>query len=262
MLGKVLKYDLKSMGKSLFPLYAGLIIMAIALRIVSFITDNFTFLDFIYNIMFVFFIILLVGGLFYTFFVAVIRYYKNLYSDEGYLTHTLPVGSGSLLLSKVIASLIYMIISAFVSFVALIIVIDINEVINILRDAIEFMSMCFDISTPIIITFVVLLFVISYINYMLMVYAGISLGNMHSKNKITFSVIYTIVLYYVSQVISLILLVILFIVNPDIMSQLDKEIPDPEYFIQIMTIGLGINLALSIVYYYICHNRLKHLNLS
>ena len=116
MLGKVLKYDLKSMGKSLFPLYAGLLGLALVLKFIGFIADNVSAFSFIYSIMFIFFIVLVIGGLFYTFFVSIMRYYKNLYSDEGYLTHTLPVSAGSLLFSKVLSSLIYIILSAAISF--------------------------------------------------------------------------------------------------------------------------------------------------
>lgn len=262
MLGKVLKYDLKSMGKSLFPLYAGLLVLALVLKVISFITDSVSVFSFIYNIMFVFFIILVIGGLFYTFFVAIMRYYKNLYSDEGYLTHTLPVNSGNLLLSKVIASLIFIVLSVIISFISVIIVLGFNDVVNVLNDGLEFFSLCFDMSVFSIAMWAIFFLLLSYICYVLMVYAGISLGNMHSKNKITFSVIYTVVIYYITQIIGIIMLGIIFLINPDIMSQLDQAIPDKQYFIWVMSCGMVLNIVLLFVCYFICHNRLKHLNLS
>lgn len=262
MLGKILKYDLKSMGKSLFPLYAGLFGLVIILKIMSFITESFPAFNFVYNIMFIFFIIIVIGGLFYTFFISVMRYYKNLYSDEGYLTHTLPVKSGSLLFSKVLSSCLFIILSVIVSFVSIMIVFGFNDVLDILKKGLEFFSLCFDVSIVTVLIFAISLILLSYICYILMAYAGISLGNMHSKNKIMFSVIYTVVLYYVSQILGILLMGIMFLINPDIMSQLDQTIPDKQYFFQVISMGMGLNIALMFVYYFICYNRLNHLNLS
>jgi len=262
MLGKVLKYDLKSMGRSLFPLYIGLVVLALVLKIMDFITESFSAFKFIYNIMFIFFIILVIGGLFYTFFVSIIRYYKNLYSDEGYLTNTLPVSIHSLLSSKVISSCLYIILSVIVSFISIIIVFGFNDVLDVLRNILEFFSLCFDMSIGSIAGIAIILLLLSYICYILMVYAGISLGNMHSKNKIAFSVIYTVVIYYLAQILGVIMLGIMFLINPDIMSQLDQAIPDKQYFLQIIGLGIGLNIVLSFVYYFICYNRHKHLNLS
>lgn len=262
MLGKVLKYDLKSMGKSLFPLYAGLIVLALVLKVISFIADSVSAFGFIYNIMFVFFMVLVIGGLFYTFLVAIMRYYKNLYSDEGYLTHTLPVGANSLLFSKVVSSFVYIVLSVIISFISIIIVVGYNDVVSVLREGLEFFSLCFDMSVFSIAMWAIFFLLISYICYVLMVYAGISLGNMHSKNKIVFSVIYTVVIYYITQILGVILIGIMFLINPDIMSQLDQAIPDKQYFIWIMGCGMGLNLVLLFACYFICYNRLKHLNLS
>ncbi len=262
MLGKVLKYDLKSMGKSLFPLYAGLIVLALVLKVISFITDSVSAFKFVYNIMFIFFIILVIGGLFYTFLVSIMRYYKNLYSDEGYLTHTLPVGTNSLLFSKVVSSLVYIVLSVIISFISIIIVLGYNDVVSVLKEGLEFFSLCFDMSVFSIAMWAIFFLLLSYICYVLMVYAGISLGNMHSKNKIVFSVIYTVVIYYITQMLGVLLIGIMFLVNPDIMSQLDQAIPDKEYFIWIMGCGMGLNLVLLFTCYFICYNRLKHLNLS
>lgn len=267
MLGKVLKYDLKSMGKSLFPLYAGLVVLALVLKFIGFITDSvssfsITAFSFIYNIMFIFFIILVVGGLFYTFFVSIMRYYKNLYSDEGYLTHTLPVNVGSLLLSKVIASLIFIVLSVIISFISIMLVLGFNDVFNILKDGLEFFSLCSGMNVGTIVIWAIFFLLLSYICYILMVYAGISLGNMHSKNKITFSIVYTAVIYYVTQMLGVILLVIIFLITPDIMNQLDQAIPDKEYFLRVIGFGMGLNIVLLFVCYFICYNRLKHLNLS
>lgn len=59
----------------------------------------------------VFLVVLAVGQVLITYVVIVTRYYKSLYSDEGYLTHTLPVKAGSLLGSKVLTSFVWLMLS-------------------------------------------------------------------------------------------------------------------------------------------------------
>ncbi|WP_251212181.1 hypothetical protein [Adlercreutzia murintestinalis] len=49
-----------------------------------------------------------------TFVVVVVRFYRNLFSDEGYLTLTLPVTAGQLVTAKVLAGLLWMVIDALV----------------------------------------------------------------------------------------------------------------------------------------------------
>lgn len=262
MLNKILKYDLKRMGKSLLPLYAGLIILALVLKTMDFITNNFSAFKFAYNIMFIFFIIAIIGGLFYTFSISIIHYYKNLYSDEGYLTHTLPVSKSNLLISKILSSIMYIIVSVIISLISLIIVLGYNEITNPIKNILEFFSTCADTKISTISIILTLIILLGYIFYILMVFAGISLGNNHNKNKITFSIIYTVVLYYISQIISVLALGIMILINPDITSQLDQAIPDKQYLYEIISLSIGLNIILILAYYLICYNRLKNLNLS
>ncbi|MDD2579686.1 MAG: hypothetical protein PHP40_06360 [Eubacteriales bacterium] len=70
----------------------------------------------------VFLILLAISQVIITYVVVVMRYYKSLYSDEGYLTHTLPVKAGSLLGSKVLTSFIWLILSYLVAGAVLVIV--------------------------------------------------------------------------------------------------------------------------------------------
>lgn len=70
----------------------------------------------------IFMIILAIGQVIMTYAVVVMRYYKNLYGDEGYLTHTLPVKAGSLLGSKVLTSFIWLMLSYLVAGAVLIVV--------------------------------------------------------------------------------------------------------------------------------------------
>ena len=105
MLGKVLKYDLKSLIKNLIPLYVVLFGLGLMIRILG-LFDNVSVIAIVCGLMivalvFVSFLSVLLTGVF-----SVKYYLENLFKDQAYLTHTLPVKKGTLLLSKVFSSLI------------------------------------------------------------------------------------------------------------------------------------------------------------
>ncbi len=106
MLNKLLKYEFRDTARTI-PLFylvslifAGLVLLAKLLNIEWFqMTTS---------------IVLLLLGIavsIITFVIIIIRFYKNLYSNEGYLMFTLPVKPGLLLASKSIAAFFWIILS-------------------------------------------------------------------------------------------------------------------------------------------------------
>ena len=103
MLRKLIKYDMKALNRFLIIVHAFLILAAILGRI--FITSragsgsgewNATILVLGFALCF----LLLTGATYTTAIVAAVRFYRNMFSDEGYLTHTLPVSTDTLLLRR------------------------------------------------------------------------------------------------------------------------------------------------------------------
>ncbi len=259
---KVLKYDLKSMGKSLTLLYVGLLVMAATLRLLSIAGEHITFFKLIGQFMLIFFIIILVGAFFYTFFISIKRYYKSLYGDEGYLTHTLPVKINSLLTSKIISSIIYIIITTIVAALAVFITFDLTNILKSINELIVTFSSMLNISNVTLYLLAALFMLLSYISYIMLVYASISLGHSHNKNKLVMSVVYGVVLYYAGQVISLIFLSFMFISNHDLLNQLNQPTPPVELMSPIFIFTFIVNTALLVLYYFLSYNRLKHLNIA
>ena len=110
MLKKLYKYDLKSVSLLLFILHAVLIVYTVIGRIGIFVAEKaqaFSSLEAsrLWGIAGAFYIL---GFVLFIFAIAIativflgIRIQKNLFSDEGYLTHTLPVKPTQILWSKV-----------------------------------------------------------------------------------------------------------------------------------------------------------------
>ena len=115
MLGKVLKYDLISICKNLIPLYVVLLGLSLMVRILS-LFDNVSVIEILLGLMIFGLILISIFSILLTGIFSVKYYLENLFKDQAYLTHTLPVKKGILLLSKVITSLVTIICTHLVLF--------------------------------------------------------------------------------------------------------------------------------------------------
>jgi len=122
MLKKLLKYDWKSVSGLLLILHGILLAYTLIGRIgIAFglskygdtltgsVTEAYGIVSGIYILIYVFFIlaITVVTGVY-----LAARFHKNLFSDEGYLTHTLPVSPAKIMWSKILVSWAWIVIDA------------------------------------------------------------------------------------------------------------------------------------------------------
>lgn len=116
MLGKLIKWDLMADWKKYSALYAATLLVSVMLltmgKIKERIRDN-RILEVIENLFGVLFMTLIVAIGVAVVILTVMRFYKNVVRDEGYLTHTLPVHTWQILASKLISSYIWF-FSAFI----------------------------------------------------------------------------------------------------------------------------------------------------
>ena len=115
MFAKLLKYDLRAVFKHWWiAAAASVLIAAIGGVCISIVNVNYTSYGALQTVATLGLVLSIVGIiLFYVLseLLVLIRYYKNFYSDEGYLTFTLPVSKSSLLNSKLLMSLIVFVVS-------------------------------------------------------------------------------------------------------------------------------------------------------
>lgn len=116
MLGKLIKYDLMADWKKYATLYAATLLVSIMLFTTGKIKENIhnnIILEIIEDMFGVVFTTLIVAIGVAVVVLTVMRFYKNVVRDEGYLTHTLPVHTWEILVSKLISAYIWF-LSAFV----------------------------------------------------------------------------------------------------------------------------------------------------
>ena len=132
MFGKCLKYELRSTAKTILPLFIAVIVLSLLVGI-GFCVDGRLIPDApegettttaaaifsLVQVLLVFALVLGIMAMAITVFVVMIRrYYVSFFSDEGYLTFTLPVSVDCHLMTKVISMTIWNAASILVMFLA------------------------------------------------------------------------------------------------------------------------------------------------
>ena len=119
MLGKLMKYEVRSCGRIFFPFYIVVLIFSIVASLfINF--DNYEH-DFsvLYLVGFLAIFALFVAAIVLTILLIVQRFNKSLLEDEGYLMFTLPVSQKSLVLSKFLTSLLFIILTSIVGMICI-----------------------------------------------------------------------------------------------------------------------------------------------
>ena len=260
MLGKIIKYDFLSMKKDLLPLYIVEICIALLYRLFNVIGEKVDIIKYVSFMILFLFVIIIISTFIYTFFISIKRYYNNMLKDEGYLTHTLPVKKWELLLSKVIVSFIFLVITIAITLVVLYIGFYEKGVFDVIQSAIN------DIKNTIgdeIIIYLPIALILGYMNYIIIVYFGLTLGFTQNSSKIGYSVLFIFVAYTISQIINSVMFIVLVLINPDLLNYINSIEMAKEYVNQVLSLALFTSITIPTAYCFVINYVLnKKLNLE
>lgn len=220
MLGKLFSYEMKACSRLLLPLYLVLAAITILERIVIGLNIFNGTLVVIPAITTIAFIVAIITIAVVSVVIIIVRFYKNLVTDEGYLMFTLPVKSHQLIISKLIAGIIWIIgsISAILAalFLAFGTLVKSDSIFEFLREvSLQIKQELGDDCTLFFIEIFALI-IISLVSNILHIYASIAIGQLFSGHKILGSVVAYIITQTLMQII-----VIVFLVGTNIISGLD-----------------------------------------
>lgn len=204
-----------------------------------------------------------------------IRFYRNLYTDQGYLMHTLPVTKHELITSKLLIAGAWKIISYLVIAIGMLYIFN-NEGFELFREIKKWIENL-DEDPLRVVGYIVLsvLIGIAYVMYsILTVYAAISIGQLASKNKVWGAIGAYVGLRIVIRFLGRIVGVILMMIDKDNYSGFTLGIlspflsysygmsnkPNVMLFMFLYLIGLSFMCA---IFYIITHYMMKNrLNLE
>ncbi len=259
MLKKLLKYDYKTLTQTMLPVYGISLILSVISNIfirINKITPIFRIPSgFITGLS----ILVCLGTVFLTFIVGIMNFYKQTVKDEGYLLHTLPVSKNSIIISKLTSLITMEVLSLIVAIITFLITINIDpiKVIDAIKMIIEKIG-DYKLSALLLI---IAMFIGQITNTLLM-FTSISFGQKHSTNKLLYSIIYGVVIYNITQIITAIVYSpILF--NPKIIEALNETIPEVQILNMMLLMTMGISLVIGTVYYILTKKNLENkLNLE
>ncbi len=262
MLGKLIKYEIKATKRIMIPAILALICVSVFNGVLVGISSNNILEDsFVYNVfsaisgsvyMLGIMAILILAAV-----LSIIRFYKADLSNEGYLTHTLPINIGNEILSKVIVGTLWVILTGVAIIISVLCLVmfssifdfaslDINDVINIKR---AFTIYGGDIAKVLLIMFYLLLIIIlGCSNKILAVYSAMAVGFSFNKNKILLS----FVSYIAISVLTTILTIILGVIFVSPLYNFLNNTLSPIAMAHLVFVGLiAFLLILNIIYFFI-----------
>ena len=204
MLGKLIKNEFKAVNRLMIPLHLGLIAVTIIGRFYVQLTifsnpartlimsENIWFAILNGTLIAFYIMALLAVFLITAIYLEILRFRKNLFTDEGYLMHTLPVTAAEHIWSKLIVCVIWTIIdsvlvplSVFGLFVNMELLRDLPEGLSVLFSS---FPEAFGVSAGVGIPLYLLLFLADSVSGILIIYMCIAVGHSFHSHKILSSV--------------------------------------------------------------------------
>lgn len=251
MLGKLIKYDLKWVYKVLIAFYALSFIFSVISRGLSYIENSIVF-SVAFSISISITISMMVSSIINCVMRLWIRFYRNIYKDEAYLTHTLPVSKNKIFMSKVICAVIS-IFTTFIVIVSCLFICFYSETnIEILKSFLEIAASTYNMTVIGLLLLIILVVFLEVLFVTLIGYTAIIIGNRANNSKMLKAVVWGIFLYLVTQAITLLVIYIMGLFNKDIMNLVNTtNMVNIDAIKSVMYIGIGIYIAYIIIYYMI-----------
>lgn len=201
MLKKLFKQEWKSF--SLVPTVTMIILAVVTLILMSSFMTSFweqdnIFVDMVASLTIIAYAFSLAALSFSVTLCTAVRFYKNLFTDEGYLMFTLPVNTSDLLLSKTFVAVLWKLISILFTILSILLVAIVGisylsetsivrffqEFYDFFPEAMSEMRASFAIPVPLFFLWLILLGICSLFCSTLFIYACICLGQLWSRHKI------------------------------------------------------------------------------
>lgn len=257
MLGKLLKYDLKWIYKVVIVFYALSVIFAILTRI-CFSIENSKLFSILAQVASGFTIAMIVNSLFNGIIRSWVRFVNNIYKDESYLTHTLPVGKKTIYLSKVLSAIICSFISMVVAAISLFICYYSKENLDFLKQMLELTANTYDTTViNICLSFSFILF-LEMVFIILIGYVGIIIGHKSNRNKMVKSIITAFGLYMGTNILTLGIIVLMGVFNQEIGNLMKtNSMIDTEGIKFLLVVAILVYAVYNVFYYWLGKKQLE-----
>ncbi|PKM60197.1 MAG: ABC transporter permease [Firmicutes bacterium HGW-Firmicutes-4] len=275
MLGKLIKHETRATSRIFLPLYGALLILTIFTKLVMAIgapdffseaaSNNNNVAEIILGISFTLYFVLIVGICVMTLMMIIQRFYKNLFTDEGYLMFSLPVKTWELVLSKLLVGMIWSAVCTVMIFLTFFIfslgTFSMIELSQTIRSAYSMFYLQTGMELNFFMVEMILFILVETVASILMIYVSIAIGQLFNQHRIVAAFGAYIVITIVMQIIMSIAMAVFAIGNLESMVLNGSEaMTTIQWLINGST---ALNVVLGIGFYYVTHTIMKkRLNLE
>lgn len=208
MLSKLLKHEFTATWRVPVALDALLIILGImahfVIKGIPLVKDSVGVYVILFSLIAIYYIGIIAANIIAQVYL-VMRYYRNLYTSEGYLTFTLPVNTNHIINAKVINGYLWMMLSCICTFASLFIaafgLVDaVDMPVYELREFANEMSALFGLNDPGFIIILLLTALVSPLSAILGLYSSVTVGQLWQKHKILGAVFCYVGIYIINQI--------------------------------------------------------------
>ncbi|WP_373485934.1 ABC transporter permease [Acetobacterium malicum] len=275
MLGKLIKHETRATSRIFLPLYGALLILTIFTKLVMAIgapdffseaaSNNNNVAEIILGISFTLYFVLIIGICVMTLVMIIQRFYKNLFTDEGYLMFSLPVKTWELVLSKLLVGMIWsavctvMIVLTF--FIFSLGAFSMMELSQTIRSAYSMFYLQTGMELNLFMAELIIFILVETVASILMIYVSIAIGQLFNQHRIVAAFGAYIVITIAMQIIMSIAMAVFAIGNLENMVLNGSEaMTTVQWLINGST---ALNVVLGIGFYYVTHTIMKkRLNLE
>jgi len=192
MLGTLLKYEFKAVGRILLPLFAAWLIASVLLGLS--LGGNGSQSNLLITLTALVYIFVAVAAVVITTILLIQRFYKNLLGNEGYLMFTLPVSTGQHILNKTISGAVWGTAGLIIAILSGLLIVGCVEGFGSLFEEISFMTSDFKLvlgETPsaiLLVPEILILVLLGFAGTAVRIYAAIAVGHQLNSYRILASI--------------------------------------------------------------------------
>lgn len=270
MLGKIIKHEFKATYQGYLLLFGAFFAVTLLTKFSMYVPLENTIWDILQGILLIAWVLLLVFLVMAAMVMAVVRFYKTMVKDEGYLTHTIPVKKSQLLIGKCIVAFVWIVVSVIVMLLSIFVFAVSTDFMYSIKDGCNYFAELISQYPQTIghLLLALLMAVLSVMASIMMFYASIALGQMFSGHKFAGAVVFYFVINYAFSFLSSLMMFIMpgFIDKMEATDNMDGQelLTDGALvFDEFMLMMIALEVAAFVVFFAIANWRFsKKLNLD
>lgn len=249
MLGKLLKNDLKKNMKLLLVLALATLTIAAITRGCKELGEDIAFFRILGIIFDSVYYALAVNVILQAFLRNFLNFKKSFYSDEAYLTHTLPVTKNQLINSKYITAIIEISLSFVCVIISLLIMFGSPTMFETLRLLLS-TTIIGDFSTILVLSLVILLVIIEFLMFISIIFFSIVIGYRAKEKKVLKSFLLTAGMAFAAFMILAIIMIIILLINKISLTS-TSLILSSSVLMSLIIAGIIVYSAVNILFYFL-----------